>query len=318
MRMIVIGHILLAISISTYTFTDTVLYQDLQLLFAHRFIHAFLIPASFMLPGLFLLNHYTNKPIMLSAYICLGIGLGALFIYKYLAIVKFAEGWHNVILYASLVSAICYFLAEKFIGKEIKAEPFSSLQLPRSKLFLVCIFGGICGVTFSYHFAFVDKYIKNVLMNIECANAGFSYYYHSLLASIIPVAKFIYKQDIFTPLKVSSIGVSLIATILAISPDVSLNMYITEQIIFGFLAAVLLVPCHALVYQLFKGTHNYFEGMFWFVTSFTLFAITPHFFLKLLGVKSLPWLGLLYIIPISFLFIFALNKYEKEVKTSEF
>ena len=65
MRMIVIGHILLAISISTHAFTDTVLYQDLQFLFVNRFIHAFLIPASFMLPALFLLNHYTNKPIML-------------------------------------------------------------------------------------------------------------------------------------------------------------------------------------------------------------------------------------------------------------
>ena len=255
----------------------------------------------------------------ISAYISVGIGLGAIFIYKYLAIVKFAEGWHNIILYASLTSAICYFLAKKFIGKEIKAETVnSSLKLPRNKLFLACIFGGVCGITFSYHFAFIDKYIKNVLMNIECANTGFSYYYYSLFASIIPVAKFIYKQDLFTPLKVSSIGISLMATILAISPDVSLNMYIAEQIIFGFLAAVLLAPCHALVYQLFKGTHNYFEGMFWFVTSFTLFAITPHFFLKQLGVKSLPWLGLLYIAPISFLFIFALNKYEKEVKTSEF
>ena len=108
------------------------------------------------------------------------------------------------------------------------------------------------------------------------------------------------------------------AVTLAIVQQITSNMYIAEQIIFGFLAAVLLVPCHALVYQLFKDTRNYFEGMFWFVTCFTLFAITPHFFIKLIGIKSLPWLGILYIVPIAFLFILALGRYEKEVRVSEF
>ncbi len=138
-------------------------------------------------------------------------------------------------------------------------------------------------------------------------------YYYALVAAIIPVARFVYKKEFFTPLKITTLAITLTAITLAIFQQITAGLYITEQIIFGLLAAILFVPCHALFHQLFKYTRNYFEGMFWFITGFTLFAITPNFFLKLLGVKSLPWLGLLYILPIAFLFIFALNQYEKEL-----
>ena len=46
MRIIVISHILLAILVSSINITGTILYQDIQFLFVHRFFHAFLIPAS--------------------------------------------------------------------------------------------------------------------------------------------------------------------------------------------------------------------------------------------------------------------------------
>lgn len=318
MRIIVIAHILLAISVSSHNFTGTVLYQDLQFLFVHRLIHAFLIPASFMLPSLFLLNHYSDKPIMLSAYISFGIGLGVLALYQYLAIVKFAEGWHNIMLYASVFSGICYFLAEKLLSKTSTIEPSHTVKLSLMRFLLVFAFGGICGITFSYHFTFVDPYIKDVLITGDCQSTGFAYYYYALVAAIIPVARFVYKQDIFAPLKITTLAIALAAITLAIFQQITANLYIVEQAIFGLLAAVLFVPCHTLVYQLFKGTRNYFEGIFWFVTGFTLFAVTPHIFLKLLGVKSLPWLGLLYILPIAFLFIFALSQYEKELKNGNY
>ena len=176
MRIIVIAYILLAISIVSHNFTDTVLYQDLQFLFVHRLIHAFLIPASFMLPSLFLLNYYTSKPIMLSAYVNIGIGLGSLLLYKYLAIVKFAKDWHNIILYASAISGAFYFLTEKFLSKGITDKPLTHLKLPLSRLFLVCAFGGICGITFSYHFALVDPYVKNVMISSDCQGTSFIYY----------------------------------------------------------------------------------------------------------------------------------------------
>ncbi len=315
MRIIVISHTLLAILVSSINITSTILYQDIQFLFAHRFFHAFLIPASFMLPTLFLLNQNEKKPIMLSAYSLLAVSTGSLLIYKYLAIVEFAKGWNNIIFYVSIISCICYFFAEKFLRNETCHPNFIGKKPTFSRLLLVCTFGGICGISFSYHFAFVDSYVNNVIICKGYTNASFSYFYYALITAIIPVAKLVYKKDIFIPLKFSSIGIILTTIIMTVTPTISLSVYILEQIIFGVLVAVLIVPCHSLVHQLFRNTNNYFKGMFWFTTFSTLFSITPHFFLKLLGIKSLPWLGIIYVIPIALLFILALSKYEKEIKT---
>ncbi len=317
MRIMVIAHILLAILISTYNFTGILLYRDIQFMFLHRSLHAFFIPASFMLPSLFLLNQRIKTPIMLSAYTCLSVGLGTLLLYKYLAFVQFCDGWYNIIFYASVVSSLCYIFAEKLLNKVITHQtPFSAVKLPLNGLFLVCTFGGLCGISFSYHFAFVDSYINEVLISNGAQNASFSYFYYALLVAIIPIARFIYAKSIFTPLKFSALGICLLALIITTIPVMTLNMYIAEQIIFGFLVAMLLAPCHALVYQLFENTHNYLDGMFWFVSCFTLFAITPHFFRKLLGIQSLAWLSILYLVPIALLFIFALSRYEREVRMS--
>lgn len=92
----------------------------------------------------------------------------------------------------------------------------------------------------------------------------------------------------------------------------SSNMYILEQIVFGALAAILVAPCHALVYKIGSKTHNIFEGIFWFVSAYSLLALTPPFFLRLLGIEAVQWLSILYVLPISALFVFILTKYEKE------
>ena len=312
MRLLVLVHILLAIAISSFNFTGTLLYEDIQFMFVHRFLHAFFIPASFMLPSLFLLNQHPKNPIILSGYACLSIGLGTLLIYKYLDFVQFYDGWHNVILYASVVSGVCYLFAEKLLRSTQRPPPLITEKLPWHRLFLVCTYAGTCGISFSYHFAFVDIYVKEILMGIDYQKCSFAYYYYALLIAIVPVAKFVYKQGMFMPLKLATLGICLVAILMANTHTITLPFYIVEQLIFGCLAAILLVPCHALVYQLFKDRPNYFEGMFWFVTCFTLFAITPHFFLKLLGVQALPWLGILYLLPIAGLFIVALSYYEKQ------
>jgi hypothetical protein len=145
-------------------------------------------------------------------------------------------------------------------------------------------------------------------MRSDYQNPGFSYYYYSVVVSIIPVAKFVYAKNLFTPLKLSTIGIVIIAISLASSSQITYHMYIIEQIIFGFLSAVLIAPCHALVYQLFKDTQNYFEGMFWFVTSFSVLAIAPHLLTKFLEIHLLSWAGIIYIVPVGFLFIFALSR----------
>ncbi|MEI6627802.1 MAG: hypothetical protein WCN27_00105 [Alphaproteobacteria bacterium] len=150
---------------------------------------------------------------------------------------------------------------------------------------MYCTFGGICGITFSYHFAFVDSYVNEVLINSDLQNASFSYYYYSLLVAIILVAKFVYTKSIFNPLKFLTLGICLIAIIIANTDLITLRMYIAEQIIFGFLAAILLVPSHALVYQLFNDTRNYFDGMFWFVSFLPYLQLHLTFFVSCLELK---------------------------------
>ena len=315
---LVVLYILLALSVSSANFTDVILYKDVQFLFVFRFINAFLIPAPFMLPILFLLNQNPKKPIMLSAYVCLAIGIGTILIYKFLSIIKFCNGWQNIMLCASVIGGICYLFFEKHIPDDTPRTPPTTSKLDFGKILLVAAFGGTCGVTFRYHFAFVDSYVNNLIICGNCQNVSFAYYYYAILISIIPVAKFIYRKNIFSPLKISAVGINLIAIIIAITPEITLDFYIIEQVLFGILTAVLLVPCHALVYEIFKDTPNYFDGMFWFVTFFSLFAITRHFFLKLLGISSLPWLSLLYIAPISSVFIFALSRYEQKTTQANF
>lgn len=321
MRVIVVLYIILALSVSSLNFTDVLLYKDVQFLFVFRFINALLIPAPSMLPSLFLLNQNPKKPIMLSAYVCLAIGIGTILIFKILTIVEFCNGWQNIMLCASVIGGICYLFFEKHIPDDTPRTPpttSNTSKLDFGKILLVAAFGGTCGITFGYHFAFIDKYVNAIILSGECKNISFSYYYYVLLISIIPVAKFIYRKNIFSPLKISVACINLIAIIIAITPEITLDSYIIEQVLFGILTAVLLVPCHALVYEIFKDTPNYFDGMFWFVTFFSLFAITPHFFLKLLGISSLPWLSLLYMAPISSVFIFALSRYEQKTTQANF
>ncbi|MCX7343656.1 MAG: hypothetical protein NT128_05895 [Proteobacteria bacterium] len=319
MRIVVVLYILLALSVSSANFTDIIVYKDVQLLFVHRFINAFLMPAPFMLVSLFLLNQKPKKPIMLSACACLAVGLGAILIYKSLAIIKFANGWQNIMLCSSIIGGICYVLFEKYTPNKTDNISPTTIKLDFNKIFLVSVFGGTCGITFSYHFAFLDSYINNIIICckcVNCHNVSFAYYYYALLISIIPVARFIYGKSIFTPLKISVVGINLIAIIITIIPEITFNIYVAEQVLFGILSAMLIVPCHALVYEIFKDTPNYFEGMFWFVTFFSIFAVTPHFFLRLLGINSMPWLSLLYVIPISSMFIFAINRYEQKTMVS--
>lgn len=256
---------------------------------------------------------------MLSACACLAVRLGAILIYKSLAIIKFANGWQNIMLCSSIIGGICYVLFEKYTPNKTDNISPTTIKLDFNKIFLVSVFGGTCGITFSYHFAFLDSYINNIIICckcVNCHNVSFAYYYYALLISIIPVARFIYGKSIFTPLKISVVGINLIAIIITIIPEITFNIYVAEQVLFGILSAMLIVPCHALVYEIFKDTPNYFEGMFWFVTFFSIFAVTPHFFLRLLGINSMPWLSLLYVIPISSMFIFALNKYEQRTSVS--
>lgn len=61
MRIVVVLYILLALSVSSANFTDIIVYKDVQLLFVHRFINTFLMPAPFMLVSLFLLNQKPKK-----------------------------------------------------------------------------------------------------------------------------------------------------------------------------------------------------------------------------------------------------------------
>ncbi|MEI6628347.1 MAG: hypothetical protein WCN27_02965, partial [Alphaproteobacteria bacterium] len=265
MRIVVVLYILLALSVSSANFTDIIVYKDVQLLFVHRFINAFLIPAPFMLVSLFLLNQKPKKPIMLSACACLAVGLGAILIYKSLAIIKFANGWQNIMLCSSIIGGICYVLFEKYTPNKTDNISPTTIKLDFNKIFLVSVFGGTCGITFSYHFAFLDSYINNIIICckcVNCHNVSFAYYYYALLISIIPVARFIYGKSIFTPLKISVVGINLIAIIITIIPEITFNIYVAEQVLFGILSAMLIVPCHALVYEIFKDTPNYFEGMF--------------------------------------------------------
>ncbi len=178
MRIVVVLYILLALSVSSANFTDIIVYKDVQLLFIHRFINAFLMPAPFMLVSLFLLNQKPKKPIMLSAYACLAVALGAILIYKSLAIIKFANGWQNIMLCSSIIGGICYVLFEKYTPNKTDNIPPSTIKLEFSEIFLISVFAGTCGITFSYHFAFLDIYINNIVIcskSNNCQNASFAY-----------------------------------------------------------------------------------------------------------------------------------------------
>lgn len=314
MRIMIFAYILIATLVSLYTFTDTLLYDDIKFMFLQRFLYSFFIPASFMLPALFFLKQRIKNPIMLSAYACLSVGLGTFLIFKYLAIRNFYDSWYHMIFYVSVVSGICYFFAENLLSKFIDYQPsFTTIKLPFSRLILASSFGGVCGATFSYHLAFIHSYVQEVLIGNNIQSISVTYYY-ALLISIIPVAKLVYAKSIFNPLKFSTLSVCLIAIIMANINEIGLKVYIAEQVIFGFLTAILLAPCHALYYQLFKDTQNYLNGMFWFVSFFTLFATTPHFFRKFFEIKEYAWLSIVYLLPVSLLFIVALNNYAKEIK----
>ncbi len=310
MRIVIATHVILAILISYTNLGHTLLYQDSTFLFVYRFLRAFIFPATFLVPSLLFLNYANKKSIMLSAYVYLAIGLSAFLIYSYLEI--FSKELSHKLFYIAILMGIVYIIFEKYNTTEIKNTPETTHKATLSKIFLVSVFGGTCGITVSYHFAFIDSYVNTVILSGDYQNISFSYYYYTILISIIPVAKFIYKTNSSTQLKVASIWTSFIALTIAVIPEISLNVYIAEQIAFGLLTAVLIVPSQALVYQIFKGTHNCFEGIFWFISCFSLFSVTPHFFVKLLGVASLPWLSLLYILPISLLLIFAISKYEQK------
>lgn len=314
MRLIILAYIILAISISTFDFTTTILYTDIRSLFVHRFCHAFLVPATFMLPSLFLLDQNYRKPILISGAVCFSIGLSALLIYKYLGITQFAKGWDDPFLYSAILMLICYILFEKYTPRKTTHFTSNTQKLHSNQIFLIASFAGVCGITFSYHFAFIDMYVNKTLINNNCPHKSSFYYYYTILFLILPVAKFVYKNNnFFIPLKFATFCVIFVSIITALIPEMSVNFYIAEQIIFGILVTILIAPCHALVYQICSQTCYLFNGMFLFVSFFSLFSVTPHFFLRLLGMNSLPWLSLIYILPIATLFIIALTKYEQTI-----
>lgn len=313
MRIVVVAHIMLSISTASLDFSKDITYTNMLIITINRFFYAFLTPASFMMPSLYLLSQNFKKPVLLSSIICLAISFAAISAFECLNFIKFTTYWYEPLLYSSILMLICYLFFEININKvPVATLPINKRKLNYNEIFLLISFGGNCGITMSYHFVFNELFVHKTFLGDSYPIKSIYYCYYTLTFLLIPVAKFVYKKNLFVPLKPASLGIIFLSVINVIVPTMSSNMYILEQIVFGALAAILVAPCHALVYKIGSKTHNIFEGIFWFVSAYSLLALTPPFFLRLLGIEAVQWLSILYVLPISTLFIFALTKYQKE------
>ncbi len=268
-RLITIGHILVTFLVVTACITGEDFYRTYQGFYLVRFLYSALMPVTIVLPAIYLLSRYPEpQHIQISASIALATFLGKFLAYILVSYLPdpHMRIWYWLPVLASFLSLGIYVYVHKHTPIVVKKTQ-TIIKYPLSlihKKVLAFVIGAACNVGISYYYSFLTPYLANIVI---VKDYGLIWdqppFYTALGLFLVPAAKVCQK---FGSLKIMSISlISLLILGICIPyMNISDTVHIVSQIFFAFFLAGLVAPSLAIVYQLFKNTHNIFNAIFWF------------------------------------------------------
>ncbi len=302
-RLITIGHILIALLVVTVCITGEDFYRAYQSFYLARFLYSALMLVTIILPALYLLSRYPeSQHIMISTYIGVATFLGKFFAHILTSYVPtpHMQVWYWLPVLLSCLSLGIYTYVQKHTPLLIKkTEPLIKYPstLTHKKVWAFTI-GAACNAGISYYYSFLSPYLASIVI---VKNYGLIWnqppFYAALGLFLFPAAKICQKFGVLKTMSVSLISMFILGVSIPFM-EISDTAYIISQIFFAFFLAGLLSPSLAILYQLFKNTHNMFDAIFWFSLGSSL---------SMLCLSIGSRIGFMLHFPLAGMWIFAAN-----------
>ncbi len=289
MKLICLAFFLASILITFFDKVDF-LQRTILLCLAHS-MHSFLRIGSFLIPAVYIFQHYKTIEIYkYSAFIWTAVFTGLAIIN--LCVVIFINAQHIDWCIAYLVSSATSFVIYSYLGNLPEPKKENVLKSPtRQSIFLGFLFAGICGSGLNYQFYVIESYVKDVMI-LETAGQYVIYspFWITLFLMLIPTAQVAKNFGIKNTISISFIGMLSSVSLLFIFPLFNYNIFLVHQIIFAVFFSLLLSPSLAFIYQLLQGPNSYFCINFIFQMGFACFAGLT-LYISTLSSLPAPFLG---------------------------
>ncbi len=272
-------------------------YKIKQVVLLISMVNGFLLPASLMLPAMYLTRIYdASLHVKIGALmmICSVFGYGlSYFIFNFVVGCNI-KTMGGIFLGASLLGWVAYNLYKKFIVNLVTIDAAKADSIPIKKgsqilpgylaKSLAILIGSIYGAGMYFNYSFGEPYMLDVLM-LKKHDLSLIYllFFIETILSLAIVSKISDYVDRATLMVLSLVGMLLVMLAISVFHVSSVGIYIVCQGLFAFFFASFIAPSLGVIFSLFKNTQLIFNGVFWFPLGASFSLLVGHFFSRHLG-----------------------------------
>ncbi len=271
MRLTTIGYALVAILILTVCITRQEFYSSYKCFYVARFFYAYLMPATIILPTIYLFNRWpASQHILIGTYIVLAMFIGR-FLSRTLAYWmphSQMKVWCFLAIAITCIPFVIYAHVEKYSSSTTnKSEKPKKHSISLRDKMIYTFIGFGWSVVLVYNYTFITPYLKNICIFASAVKkynllSGSSVFYVTQLLFLYPAAKICEKFGAAKTMVASLIYILILGLIIPfIIPTI---FCLIPQILLAFFSACLFAPSLVILYQLFTNTKSVFDTVFWF------------------------------------------------------
>ncbi len=271
------------------TFLDALnIFESGMLLCLVHGIHSFLRVSSFILPIVYIFQHYGNQSCYkysALAWIAVLVGMMANNIFINLFTSISYSHWCMAYAVSGVISLAIYYYVGSEQTAEIKKVP---KLISKPALIMSLLLSGICTMGIVHQCYSLQHYVIGVIMPKTLTQQLIhSPFWVTVLFMLLPAAQITKNFEMVKILKISLSGIIFSISLFYIfSPFQFLNDFIlfAHQVIFGVFFSLFLPPTLIFTYRILQGRNSYFYMTFLFSLSL------PTFSLVITGLEKLDFL----------------------------
>ncbi len=289
-KILILGYIITTSLFLLYLLCVNDFYQIRPVILLLTYFNAFLLPATLILPAIYLMNVYSaSSHVKISMLIILASLLG--YALSCAVSIDFSPlVISSIFCGSSFLCGLIYYLNRKSIGglgaSKIREENKYHQTLPvyRAKR-LAFLVGGVCGAGMTHNFFFTEPYLQNVtIVTFTSPKISSVIFFHLVLGVFLVFASKICDHvNLLKLMFASLVGVLLVAASLNVFGVSSTHTYILYQVLFSFFFAGFLAPSLALTFSLFENNNPFFNSIFWYYSGISFSYLAGYFLSKELG-----------------------------------
>lgn len=274
-------------------FDESNIFKNEILLCCVHGLLSFLRWSSFILPAIYIFQHYKklDRP-KHSAFMWTVALLGMMV--ANLCVSIFTNATHIDWCIAYIMSGILTLVAYSCITTSSEFKPKKVIEesiIQKQAIFLAFLLAGTCGAGITYQYYFIEHYVREVMiLKVPGQQVIYSPFWVALLFTFLPAAHITKNLKTVKIIQISLLGIALSVSLLYMFPSSSYLILFIHQITFAIFFGLFLSPALRFIYRLLQGYNSYFYMNYIFCLGFSCFTLFGSYLAEL-SFLSIPLQG---------------------------